>query len=388
MFRIFILIISFLYSSEDGIISKKYNDIFQARKQQADFNKKKDIYSVIKPITIYTSYGTNNQNDISSNILSAGINYNQDIYKSGNIWRGVDIAKINHKSNYFKIDIDKRNLIYTIYSLVLELNKINLDILKQKKLLENSKITKSIKEEKYLKGIVDISELDNALISVNNIENIINDLKLNKENKLSRFYNLSNKDYKMIDIPEIKVPSLDVFMQNNNIHNTKNTISMLDKKISVIKANYLPKVSINAQYGYADNNEREEKSNTSYSISIKASMNVNIFTRSVDVEQSKINTLVSRLKYEQSKKEEKTFYNQIIKQIEIYDNKIKLSNQSANKYDTLIKKIQDLYIHGIRTKEDVLVILNTKKIKQIESNIFKIKKQLSIIEIYKHFKNL
>lgn len=381
MIRLFILIISFLYLNGEDILSKRYNDIFKARSEQINSNRDKSIYGVIRPIRIYTKYAKSSQNDISLDTTSYGLSFNQDIYKSGNIWRGIDIANINHKHNILEVKTDKRNLIYTIYSLALELRKINLDILKQKKLLENSNIAKNIKQENYLKGIVDISELDNALISVNNIENIINDLNLNKENILNKFNNLSDKNYKTINIPKLKPPSLSNFINNNNIHNTKNSISITSKNISVTKAKYLPKISLNAQYGNIDNG----KSSTNYSLSIEASMNVDIFSTSIDIEQSKINTLLTKLKYNQSQKEEQNFYNQSIRQLKIYDNKIRISTQSANKYDTLVDKIKDLYKNGIRTKEDLIVILNTKEIKNIDSSIFKLKRQISIIEMYKHF---
>ncbi len=382
MIRVFFLIISFLYLNGDNLLSKKYNNIFKARKQQVDSSKDKSIYSVIRPIKVYIRNSSNTQDELTSDIASYGLSFNQDIFKSGNIWRGIDIAKINHKSAYLDIETNKRNLIYNVYSLVLELRKINLDILKQEKLLENSKITKNLKQEKYLKGIIDISELDNALISANNVENRINDLKLNKENILSKFHNLSDKDYKSIKIPHLALPLLEDFIKNNNIHNAKNKISILNKNISVTKAKYLPKISLNVQYGNIDNGKKES---SSHSISLEASTNVDIFSTFIDIEQSKINALLQKLQYNQSKKEEENFYNKSIRQIKIYDKKIKLSKQSSNKYNTLVKKIQDLHKNGIRTKEDVIVILNTKKTKDIESDIFKLKKQISIIEIYKHF---
>ena len=371
---------------DNSILSKEYNDIFKAREKQADYELDTSILSTIKPIRIYGSYATSDNNDFSSSSVSYGVSYVQEFFKSGNIWRGIDVAKIDNKSKHFIINKDKRNLIYGVYELVLQIKIIDLDILKQNILLENANINFKLKKEKYLRGIVDIGQLEKSLISLNDIENIINNLKLNKEVLLNKFNNISEKKYENLKVPYFKVPSNDDFISNNNINNDKTSINLLSKNISITKANYMPYASINTKYEYVDNDKRDEKSNTNYSIFLSLSMNIDAFSTFPQIQKAKINALLVKLNYEQSKKEQINFYKKSLREIKIYDNKIKISKQSRDKYDVLINQVKDLYANDVKTSDDVVVIQNTKKIKSIDLEALKLKKNISIISIYKNAK--
>lgn len=380
---IFILLTTIFLISNDKYMSSEYKKIFSLRKQQADINRDYSISSTFKPINISTSYTNKERNTKSSNDLSASLSYRQDFFKSGAIWKAIDVAKMNHKSNYFNIDKDKRNAIYNIYTLSLQLKILDLEILKQEYLLKNAIIAYGIKKENYINGISDITQLDSATISINDRTNTINDFKNNKNKSLKMFKNISNTHYKNIKIPKFNIPSMEVFLSKNNINNQKHIINMKNKNIQITKAKYLPVASLNLNYGYNDNDLIEEESNTNYSLGVSISMNVDVFSTSNNIQKEKISLLLSKSNFNQNKKEKENLYMQMINQIKIQKENIELSKKSAKKYDSLVSQIKELYKSGARTKDDLNIALNTKKIKTAQSDIFELRNRINIIDLHK-----
>lgn len=380
---ILILLITIFLISDDEYISASYKKIFSLRKQQADISRDYSISSTIKPINISTSYASGERNSKNSNDLSASISYRQDFFKSGAIWRAIDIAKINHRATYFNINKDKRNSLYDIYALSLQLRILDLEILKQEHLLKNAIITYDIKKENYINGLSDITQLDSATISINDKTNTINDFKNTKNKSLKIFKNISNTHYENIKIPKLNIPSMEVFLSQNNINNEKNTINMKNKNIQVTRAKYLPTASLNLNYGYNDNDLIEEASNTNYSLGVSISMNVDIFSTSSNIQKEKISLLLSKSNFNQKQKEQKNLYTQMINHIKIQKENIELSKKSAKKYESLVSQIKELYKNGARTKDDLDIALNTKKIKTVQSDIFELKNEINIINLHK-----
>jgi len=380
---IYVLLCTIFLIPNDIYISSQYKDIFDIRKKQADISRDYSILSTIKPINISTSYTNGERNKKNSTDMSATISYRQEFFKSGAIWKGIDVANINHKAIYFSIDKDKRNLLYNIFTLSLQIKVLDLEIVKQGYFLKNAIISHRITKENYINGISSITNVDSASIVVNSKDNILNDLKKTKTKSLRAFKNISDIDYKDILIPKLEIPNIDKFIEFNNINNQQETINMKIKNVGITKSRYLPYASLNVKYGYNDNDLIQEISQTNYSVGVSISMNIDIISSSNAIEQAKLSLLLSQSQYMQSKKEQKNLYHQMINQIEIQNTKIKLSKKSSRQYESFVLQVKNLYKSGARTKDDLKVAMNTKKIKIAQIKIAQIRNQINIIELNK-----
>ena len=313
------------------------------------------------------------------------LNFEQEIFKSGGILYTIQKAELQKDLALQNYELSLNSLNIDIYKLVLELNKIDFQIEKQNYLIENKNLEIDKKQAQYINGVIDIEELDSAVIEKNNLQNQIEDLKTSKDEFIRQLKNLSTTSYKKIKPMVLEVINLEKYLEENKALIIENINSKISKKdISITNSNYLPKLSIFSQIGYEDNNSsniNDDYYNYGIRLSIPLGYNMN-----KNRQISKINYNLSKIKSKIKKDDEINKYEASIKSLERIDNKIKNSKDSIKNYENIYKLTQGLYEGLLKTKQDLLTIENRLKSSKLDINILNIDKQISIYELHRNIK--
>ncbi len=351
---------------------------YQQEKINTDSAKQKIDW--INPIT-YTykkSDGNSDTYDYSASVISVS----QAIFKSGGIYNAIKYSHSSKNYQTLELQAQKKALIKDATKLLFQLHQIDLNIAKQKLQIKNSQIEVSNKQEEVLNGMLDVISLNNAIITFNKNKITLEDLKLQKQTLEKSFNLLASQNYTDFTLPQFNMIGKETFLkQNINIQKSlqnENSLNYL-KKVTISK--YLP--TVNLTYSYTDYHERD----SGYSDDTVEYGGINIsipldIKSGYDIQSSKIAYLKSKLDTNIQKNEELNFIESLYSKIKTIDNKIKVQNDNINYYSKLIFQMKELQSGGLKTSDDVTLLENSKQVETLNLNIYKIDKQLELLEAY------
>ena len=317
------------------------------------------------------------------------ISISQPIFKSGAIWDAIKYAVSTKRYSTTSTDIEKKELVEQLMSLLLGIKKIDLSIAKQKLSILNSTIEVNVKKEQVLNGVLDSSFLNNAIIALNIRKNLLIDLQYQKNLDINNLTVLTDKSYKQILIPTFKLNNKEQFIKDNIYIKQKQQNlkkSYFVKKMT--KENYLPSVNLTASYSkYHDTGGNKYlddslQSNVGFNIKVPLDIRYNNSIKSTKLQYLQNKAIVD----DQKAKETILFKNTKLK-LNSLDKKISIAKDDYKLYDSLVKDMLELYHGGLKTKYDLQTMQNSKKIKAIEIESLKIDKQLELLSLYSRISN-
>ncbi|MEA2072274.1 MAG: TolC family protein [Campylobacterota bacterium] len=377
----------------DSYISeyKKQEFGYDYEKSEAESSKLRDSW--VAPIQLQYSYSRSKPKNDELTSQNAAIKMDQPIFQSGGIYYGIKFANASKKYSDYSIDVAKRKMIKETISLLMQIKQTTLREEAQKLQIKNSEINLEQKKEQYLSGQLDSGFLDNAVIQRNIVIQALYDIQTAKERLITQFQTLSDLDYKEATIPHLEYISSEEFIKHNIVlKQNEADVVKNDYYHNVTIAKYLPKVSLTA--GYTWNNSEQQFSNnfvaqnnlSYYDYGVRTSMplDINMFR---DIESVKVDYLKSKVLQEDKKRELRALFDQVLHNIENFDKKISLSNENIEIYSRLLSDTTDLFTAGYKTQEDVNTLQNSLDIQTIDSKVYEIDKQLSLLNLYEMYVN-
>ncbi len=361
---------------------------FDYQKSEADASILRDSW--IAPINLNYSYIKSNPYGSSQTAKTAAIKIDQPIFQSGGIYYGIKFAQEVKKYSDYSIDVAKRKLIKDAISILMQTKQKDLQITKQKLLIENSKINLDIKQEEYLSGRLDVGFLDSAVIERNTVIQALYDIQTAKQRLLSSFSALSDLDYKTAKIPTLELLNKEQFLEYNLVLKMLNSQIQRDdfaKGVSIAK--YLPQVSFTAGYNWMKSDSlfqlgSPEKDYHEYGFKVSMPLNVNTFR---DIESTKVDYLKSKVFAKDKKVELIALFEQVLINIKNLERKKLLSLENKEIYSKLLHDTQKLFKVGYKTKYDVQTLKNSVEISKYNSKIYEIDKQLELLTLYEMYVN-
>ena len=351
-----------ILASSQRIISKSYSN---------------SLHSLLTKPTIAYQMDTANAGDnkISKNTLS--VRLEQDIYKSGGNFYALQKASLQEKLDLRKLEQQKRSLVFSAYQIIVGLKKIDLSLGKQALLLENKKISVKTLQDKYAQGLIGSSVLESAFIERNTLENVLFSLQTTKDDLLFSLKKLSDKDYTTITLWELKSLEQSSFLASNYaIQIAKLDYDYKNSFAKNTTTSFLPKVT--AYYNY-NNDLTNEQTSDSYGIRATFVLNTNAIPAIQIAKIASVQTLDS---LQDTKADEANFYTQVQNDLQSMQERIANMQKNISFYDTLVKSTTEQYRQKLRTKNDVIVIKNTKQSAQKDLAIFKLDKHLKLVKLY------
>lgn len=381
---IFPLFCSLLFANEMELLQKDKKELRQIEKEviEKKYEGAKDEW--IGTINLNSSIGKNRdftENENSDMTRSVGLSFSQSIYESGGIEYSIQYARQQLKSDLIAWENANIAIFQTIYETLLSIKKLKLQIEQSDYALKNKNIELILKKIQYEAGKVDIIDLNNAVMSKNNQqkENISlrNSLK-DKEYELSKYTSLKSNEIKIIDF---KIVDKEKFLRDNlNIRYENSKVELLDTAHNQLKSSYLPKVSLNTSTKYS--NDENKENNESGTIGLSASMPLFDITKDAKLEKSKLEVLKQKVNVTDMQNELVYEYEQILAQINTYDEYEKTISENLKLYEDLIMVNKSSNAAGMTADYDLEVLQNTQKVNEYDLQINDINKKLQYTKLY------
>ena len=380
---LYLLFMPLVIYSQNIRESKLHALLLQQEKSVLESELHKDAW--IAPLILSAEYYKSNINDLDNDeSMSIGLNLSQDIYRSGGIGYEKEQAGIEKRlsEKIFKTQLQQINI--TVYEYVFILRVIDLKLKQLNFSIENKKIEILSKQVRYNKGLIDISELDTSMLELSSLKNEIESLGTEKLSYTKELRFLSDKPYTKIKMKNFSLLSHQDFLEKNAVHIKKDEVehSQLSKKI--IASNYLPKVSVVANYKYEDSkyrkNIRNDRTNWNYGFNISMPIDYN---EKKTKEIGQLELLLSESKYQNHLDDENIFYSSVIAEIKLLRNRVGHHKKAIVTYDNLIDEVNKLYLNGLKTKEDLIILRNTKESKRQDILIDTINIKMSYLKLIK-----
>lgn len=378
------LFCSILIANEIDILQKDKKELRQIEKEviQKKYESSKDEW--IGKINLNSTLGKDKdftQGTTADMTRGVGLSFSQSIYESGGIEYSIEYARQQLKSDLIAWENQNIALLQAIYETLLVIKKLKLQIEQSDYSLKNKEIELILKKIQYEAGRVDIIDLNNAIMSKNNQqkENISlkNSLK-DKEYELSKYTTLKENEIEIIDF---KIIDKEKFLKDNlNIRYENSKVELLDTSYKQLKSSYLPQVSFNTKANYSNNQNRAQ--NESGSVGLSASMPIFDITKDSKLEKSKLEVLKQKVNVTDMQNELIYEYEQILTQINTYDEYEKTISNNLKLYEDLTMVNQSSNSAGMTADYDLEILQNTQKINEFDLLINDINRKLQYSKLY------
>ena len=388
MKRLIFLIPFFLNAN---ILSDLENKNLNLQRNQIIQDSSATKKSWINPIILeYTINKSNSLQTTTSTTKTFSITLNQPIFKSGAIFYSIKYANDLKNLNEKNLILTKRKLIKSAYDLAYDykITKLNEKILKLK--IKNALIDVKRKKEDYKNGVLDLTFLNNAIISLNSLKLSLVDIQNQLENIKFNFQNLSDLDIKKVNLKLFKIMPLNKFLDRNIELKIKKLNQKVNKDLYKMQiGNSLVTIFINGSYNYQDtyySNMPNSKMNF-YSIGMGISIPIDVKAKN-NIQKAKIHYLISKYDYLQKKRELINEYKSTLINIKMLQKKIKIYKDNIKLYEGLINSVKEDIKAGNATEDDLNILKNSKEINFIQIKILKLKIQKTLLGLYYRLQNL
>lgn len=378
------LFCSLIFANELDILQKDKKEIRDIEKQTIEkkYDASKDDWIGKLNLSTTLSKDKDFTQGISGDTTrNVGLGFSQSIFESGGIEYSIDYARQQLKTDMISWENQNIALLQTIYETLLEIKKLKLQVEQSDFNLKNKEIELIIKKIKYEAGKADIIDFNNAVMAKNNQlkENISikNQLK-SKEYELSKYTTLKSNEISLMDF---KVINKEKFLRDSITLRYENSkAELLNISDKQLKSSYLPKVTLNTNAKYSNNQNTVE--NESGSVGLVMSMPIFDMTKDAKLEKSKLELLKQRLNVTDMENELAYEYEQIITQLDTYDEYEKTITSNLKLYDDLIVANKSSNAAGMTSTFDLEILENTKKINDYDLKINDINKKLQYTKLY------
>ncbi|MEV9526379.1 TolC family protein [Aliarcobacter butzleri] len=373
------LLSSLLFANEKSneVLMPLKNEIRDLKTKSIEEKKEVNKYEWLNDLNISLSQSKDDEN-IKTKDYS--LNLNQKILDFGGISSQIDYANNLFKQEALKIKMENFEDLNTLYKNLIDLKINDINILQNDLNIKNSEIEVDIKKSQYRNGQSDISDLNDAIMKKNLLEDSKMNLKLNKviyENDIKKLtsYELNN-----LSIPSISLISKDIFLEKS----TKKLYANLESQVSQneykkTKSKYLPALNLTGAAGYQDSTTKKSQDYYNYGASITMPLN---YTFSNDIEYSKLVYLQNRKKEELTSIELEKVYDSSIETIKQFENRINLALNDIKLYEELLELNQEEFNAGFKADEDVQTLKNSKEIRKLDIEKYKLNIKKELLYIY------
>jgi len=374
-----ISVFSLLQADNVKLLSGLKQNIIKNEKKTNELNSDNLEKSWINSIVGSFSY---NNSDIStkrreSNTLS--VTMNQPIFKSGGIYYAIKYANANRDFLRLSTKLSEQTEIKTVLNSLYNLKKLDMQIQKQKFMIDNAKIDIIRKKEQYQNGFLDSSYLNQAILSESSLQRSDLDMKSNRLELLRTLKSYSDMKMSSITLPHFSLIDKSDFLDKSLLLKQKSAQTVVSnylKKMTI--SNYLPTVTFNA--GYYDTHDFGSKRYTDFGL--KISMPLFDLNRGRTIEIKRLEYLKSKMQLQDTKRTESENFDLSINKIKLLEKKIALAKEDLKLYDKLLISTKDSYKAGEKTIYDVKTLENSKETMAIDVKIFKTDIQLSLLNLY------
>ncbi|MCX6051486.1 MAG: TolC family protein [Campylobacterales bacterium] len=356
---------------DDLPLSEQKTELLKLKREKIIQDGESAKNSWISPVILSTTVNKNKNQNLESQTNSAGLDWSQDLFRSGGISQSIAKAEYSKDANLLGISIEEATYLKQIYKLYTQISRDRL-VYKQNELsLKNRDIDLFIIKAKYKVGSADISELNRITIDKDTVRtNLItlkNTLK-NEEYELKKLTGDVNSD-------TLQLPNIPLLSQNDYI---KSHLELLqysqknkrDEAISgVTRSAYLPKLTFVSSLGYTKfSSQLNNYQGNDYSYGAVVSMPLDVNMNPV-IESSRLQHLQTQTAELDRKMELEKEYAMRIATIADYEEKIAVAKEMVEMYEELYNSTNAQVKAGYKSTYDLESLKNSVEIQKYEQEI-------------------
>ena len=377
-----------LYSSDTSLLSPEKQRYFEQQQRQIDFGHDKLRYDWLSPVTMkssgtYEKSAASGVHDKRYN-LSAGIM--QDLFRSGGITYAIGYADAKHEADTIGLQRDISDSSQQLFNAVLNHRKNTL-LLEQSELkLKNSKIEIFLKQKQYEAGDIDITFLNNALMSQSSELKNNTAIRFTLAQQRLEAAKLSDFPIDSIALPTFTLTQKEDFLEEGwNIRYNKALSESAAQQYGQVKSSYLPKLTLIADAGLQRLDAHEIPASnytgnyydTGLQLSIPLTYNASASTQEAQAAYLKQQALSA-----DTKRQMEAQYEQSIAHIESYRHLIAITEENLAYYGTLIGATKAAVDAGYKAGYDLQTLQNTRSIEELEIKINEINIQIELSSLH------
>jgi len=388
----FSLFLSLTFSTlgAEAFISDIKEQSFKLQQKRVEVESRKLSSSWIEPIELIASKSYNNQFGADQKNTLYKVSINQPIFKSGGIFFAIKYANAKGRFENLSVKEQRRALIKEAVGLLMKIKRTELQSSRQELVLKNARIDLLRKREQYDSGQIDSGFLDNAVLAKNSSALALLDIKSAKNDLIAAFESISELSWTDVKLPILSLVSeKEFFDEHLEVKKAKADVLQNEYFQNVTVAKYLPTFRLNASYNDVNNENfafgngiNFSSADSYYQYGVSASwmfLDVNILR---DIESSKLGYLKAKNAQIDLKNTLTKRYKKILNNINIVDEKLKLTLEDKNLYAKLSTDTKELYEAGQKSIYDVQTLENSEKVQRLNFDILSLDRQLLLLELY------
>jgi len=338
-------------------------------------------YDWVSPVNVTATTTRSSESDRTQKL---GVSLSQDIYRFGGISYQMTYADTNRRYKLTDLKLANSTYYKTIYTAVLEIRKLKLQIAQAELTMKNKELDILIQKEKYKTGSGDITLLNSALMEKNTQMQSILMLKNSLVSARKELSVITPVDEKDIALPHVRLVSKEAFIRDNYEIKLSDLERQLQKdKLDITKSNYYPRVTLGAEAGYqkVENYGATQFDDSYYSIGVSVSVPIDFNARST-VEAQKVAYYKKALNRKDKEVEQAAVYKEAVENIRNYEKYKKLIRENIRLYNDILGSTEKGYKSGYKSGYDYEVLRNTDKIYKLDLAIYDMMIQQELVKIH------
>jgi outer membrane protein len=353
-------------------LSQEKSELLKLKRQKFREDIDRGKTSWISPLNLSFSINkSKDATDAESKIKNAGLELNQDLFRSGGIYYTIEQAKASGETNLLGVDREEASYLKQIYTLKAQVERDLLRSRQNELTLKNRDIDLFIIKEKYKVGNADISELNRATIDRDSARTELIVIKNTLRNEVFGLKKLvGNEKADAVILPDIPLVSSAEYLQNHLEllqYEAKDKSDEAGWKLT--RSSYLPRFTVNGSLGYSEyEGDIIKYSGDTYRYGAMLSMPLDINTRAT-VESGRLQYLQTKTAQLDRRLELEQEYEMRFNTIADYEEKIGVADEMIAMYDDLYRFTDNQVKAGFKSAYDLESLGNSVAIQKLEKEI-------------------
>ncbi|MRI83045.1 MAG: hypothetical protein C6I00_01365 [Nitratiruptor sp.] len=316
------------------------------------------------------------------------ITLDQPIFKGFGIWESIRGARARERASLKGVELERHKLLARIYTLVLEIRRLQLLLERADLALKNATIDVSLKREEYRKGEVDATFLNQAILKRNQEALARLDLQEQLIAKQSALRELSDLPPEKISLPPLFLPSKATFLARNlELARLQALYQAKGHQVEVARSRHRPSLSLLYSYNYQKlqgsqffPDFRYSDHYSTYGVRLQIPL-VDIQGRT-QVELAQIDRLSQGVALQMKRESLQRLYEQVAKELHLLEKRRQILRADIDLYRSLVEQVKEEWEAKERPRTDLEVMENSLRMRRIDLKLLEIEKQQKLLRLH------
>ena len=371
--------------AKDLPLSEQKTELLKLKRQKieedADIQKRSWVSPLIFSLSSSRSKDTS---DMQSETNSAGLEWSQDLFRSGGIYYTIEQADALRQANLLGIDIEEAGYLKQVYTLKSQIERNTLKRKQSELTLKNRDIDLFIIKAKYKAGSTDISELNRATIDRDTARTALIVIKNTLRNEVYELKKLVGQEKSdTVFLPDVPLIAKSQYLKRQlELLQYESKDKSDDAAWKITRASYLPRLTLNGSYGYSDyQSDLIDYSGDNYRYGAVLSIPLDVNTKAT-VESSRLQLLQTRTAQLDRRVELQQEYDKRLFTITDYEEKIAVAEEMISMYDELYEFTDNQVKAGFKSAYELESLGNSVQIQKYEKEIQRYNIVIEKISLY------